>query len=1085
MIRSDMKACIRVVLFTLIAMTLGVFSPSVYAIEVKGDISSDTEWALSLSPYTVTGDITIAEGVTLTVAPGVVVQFANASSASEGYSIIVEGALTAIGSEGQPIVFTSKDTSRYWEFIEFTGTSAPWDDTSHTGSILDHCIVEYGGNGSDGTHGQAAILGTSAAVSIRDSIVRYSDSNGILCYGSIADISGCRIHDTDTGITLMEPVAAQITNNYLIENDQGISADSAAYGLDISNNTVAAASSEGYGACLAISLLFHDRLASYSWEKISGPDVDLEDPESIYPVFTAPEVSQVEQLVFQLTVTNTQGLVAVDTVTIETGWENKTPVADAGEDQDVVEGDLVLLDASDSFDADDGIAAWTWIQTSGPHVDLTTSTGTKQASFSAPDVTGPIDVVLIFQVTVTDTGGLSDSDTVIVNVSDSYEYPAPIADAGSDINIVEGNPVTLAGTLGNPPEDTVNVISWFWKQTEGEPVALANATSQDATFTVADVDAQGRTYTFELTVTDDQMQESTDTVIVNVLDQNDPSPNEPPTAGGSVPASAEEGETNVILDGFTGSSDNDGTIVSYDWDQISGRVVTLTSTGSTGEKKFTAPDVDQNETLVFRLTVTDDDALRATKEFAIQINWSNEAPVAQAGEPQEVQEGEKVILDGSSSSDDHAITAYQWTQETGTAVNLFHADKAKCYFTAPDVTEDEVLEFSLTVSDGAVISEDIVFITVIADDEHPVADAGSDLMVAYASAVTLDGSASADPEAVAPGTGIVSYLWEQTSGPDVTLYDATTAAPHFTAPAAQGEDEYISLTFQLTVKDDEQQEGVDTVVVNVTDDPDGTLPVANAGPDRSVAENTEVTLTAAGSYSPDAIPELTVTGNQFSLDDEEETANAISVTEQEDSNTALSVTGNDVEMTQGNYLVYLYGFTDTLDALPMTGNAWGVATADEIAALIYDGADNDLLPPVTYDPFVTNVADAGATVSYPPMAKVEDDKTVDPDEHVTLDGTATYDPDGILTYHWEQTAGKTVTLSDAETPTASFNAPAITDEDEEDAGTLTFKLTVTDTLGFSDSKVIEVTINTEEDDDDSTYKSSGCFIGTGFNHTTK
>jgi hypothetical protein len=70
---------------------------------------------------------------------------------------------------------------------------------------------------------------------------------------------------------------------------------------------------------------------------------------------------------------------------------------------------------------------------------------------------------------------------------------------------------------------------------------------------------------------------------------------------------------------------------------------------------------------------------------------------------------------------------------------------------------------------------------------------------------------------------------------------------------------------------------------------------------------------------------------------------------------------------------------------------------------------------------------------------------------VVLDGTASFDPDGdALTYAWTQTAGSSVTLTGANTPTASFTAPPITSQ-----ATLTFQLTVSDGV-FSNSDTVDV-----------------------------
>ena len=78
--------------------------------------------------------------------------------------------------------------------------------------------------------------------------------------------------------------------------------------------------------------------------------------------------------------------------------------------------------------------------------------------------------------------------------------------------------------------------------------------------------------------------------------------------------------------------------------------------------------------------------------------------------------------------------------------------------------------------------------------------------------VTLDGSNSSDADGA-----IVSHLWEQTGGIAVILTTVPPDKATFTAPdvAAAGE----TLTFQLTVTDEDGQTSMDTISVNVSDGP--------------------------------------------------------------------------------------------------------------------------------------------------------------------------------------------------------------------------------------------------------------------------
>jgi hypothetical protein len=84
------------------AAALGAASGARALTPVGGSITSNATWGPAGNPYVLTDDVTVSEGVTLTLSPGVVVK---ADSATR--ELIVFGTLVAKGTAKQPIVLTS------------------------------------------------------------------------------------------------------------------------------------------------------------------------------------------------------------------------------------------------------------------------------------------------------------------------------------------------------------------------------------------------------------------------------------------------------------------------------------------------------------------------------------------------------------------------------------------------------------------------------------------------------------------------------------------------------------------------------------------------------------------------------------------------------------------------------------------------------------------------------------------------------------------------------------------------------------------------------------------------------------------
>lgn len=134
-----MKRFLGIILVSMIVVSsfVGVFSIMPVNVSaagptpVNGYITTNTTWQQVNSPYIVMGDVTVDNDTLLIIEPGVTVKFDGL------YSLIVNGTLNATGTAGQPILFTSNQSSPSngdWNRVRLHGKN----------NTMDYCEIEYG-----------------------------------------------------------------------------------------------------------------------------------------------------------------------------------------------------------------------------------------------------------------------------------------------------------------------------------------------------------------------------------------------------------------------------------------------------------------------------------------------------------------------------------------------------------------------------------------------------------------------------------------------------------------------------------------------------------------------------------------------------------------------------------------------------------------------------------------------------------------------------------------------------------------------------------------------------------------------------
>jgi ribosomal protein L14 len=158
-------------------------------------------------------------------------------------------------------------------------------------------------------------------------------------------------------------------------------------------------------------------LSSYSWNKLSGPGaITIVNSNTASPSVIGLAEGQ---YVFELTVTDNNGAVATDQVTVVVNAQpNTAPVADAGKDTSIaLPVASVMLSGSNSADADGSITTYYWKEVSGPSAAVILQTGSVLT-----EVDSLVQGDYIFELQVTDNAGATATADIKVSVVNNFRY---------------------------------------------------------------------------------------------------------------------------------------------------------------------------------------------------------------------------------------------------------------------------------------------------------------------------------------------------------------------------------------------------------------------------------------------------------------------------------------------------------------------------------------------------------------------------------------------------------------------------------------------------------------------------------------
>lgn len=192
------------------------------------------------------------------------------------------------------------------------------------------------------------------------------------------------------------------------------------------------------------------------------------------------------------------------------------------------------------------------------------------------------------------------------NEKNEEDNKGPVASAGGDRTLtLPDNAITI---VGNASDADGKISSYAWAKISGGPVTL----SQTSSSTLEATNLTEGIYVFRFTVKDDDGATGSDDVTVTV--KQGQADNILPVANAGPDRALTLPDNRTYLQGS--GEDEDGSIVTYQWIQVSGQPASLNGTNA---RSATVTNLKQGS-YVFRLTVSDDRGGTSTDDVRVQVS---------------------------------------------------------------------------------------------------------------------------------------------------------------------------------------------------------------------------------------------------------------------------------------------------------------------------------------------------------------------------------------------------------------------------------------------------------------------------------